>query len=83
MSDRAHPYLEYLYQAVSTPYGLVLESTDVPYTIRKLKEADTIALNPDFNFHIIASPTTEGQIWIIKREPDGKSPAGDQDPQPV
>lgn len=76
MSDRAHPYLEYLYQALNTPEGLVLGSTDVPYTIRKLKEADTTALEPDFDFTIIPSPTTEGEIWILK---NGKPPAGDKD----
>lgn len=80
MSDRAHPYLEYLYQALNTPEGLVLSATDVPYVIRKLKEADAMALEPDFDFLIIPSPTTEGEIWVLK---NGKPTPREKDAEPL
>lgn len=67
MSDRGLPYLEYLYQALSSPEGLVLHSTDPAYVIRKLKETKLISLEDAFDvLQIIPSPTTDGEIWILK-----------------
>lgn len=61
------PYLEYLHQALATNEGLVLDTTDVPYVIRKLKEAKLLSLDPAFEvLEIIPSPSTEGQVWISK-----------------
>lgn len=69
MSVNGLPYLEYLHQALATSEGLVLESTDVPYLIRRLKEAKLLSLDPAFEvLEIIPSPSTEGQVWVLKNE---------------
>lgn len=61
------PYVEYLHQALATDEGLVLETTDVPYVVRKLKEARLLSLDPAFEvLEIIPSPSTDGQVWILK-----------------
>lgn len=61
------PYLEYLYQALATNEGLVLDTTDVPYVVRKLKEAKLLSLDESFEvLEIIPSPSTDGQVWILK-----------------
>jgi hypothetical protein len=61
------PYLEYLHQALATPEGLVLETNDVPYVTRKLKEAKLLSLDPAFEvLEIIPSPSTNDQVWILK-----------------
>lgn len=67
MSVNGLPYLEYLHQALATNEGLVLDATDVPYVVRKLKEAKLLSLDPAFEvLEIIPSPSTDGQIWILK-----------------
>lgn len=61
------PHLELLYQALSSSEGLVVHSTDAAFTIRKLKETKLISLEDAFDsLQIIPSPTTEGEIWIMK-----------------
>ena len=61
------PHLELFYQALSTPEGLVIHSTNPAFTIRKLKETKLISLEDAFDcLQIIPSPTTEGEIWILK-----------------
>jgi len=63
----ALPYGEYLYQAAATECGLVLRTNDVPYVIRKLKDAQSGLGDDDLDLAIFPSPIVEGDIWIIKR----------------
>lgn len=63
------PYVEYLYQALNTLEGLVLRSSDPAFVIRKLKEAKLLSLDDTLAcLTIIPSPTSDGEIWIMKNE---------------
>lgn len=64
-------YLELLYEALTKPYGIVVE-TDNPDGLRRylyaarVKAADVLL----DQLAIVPSPLVEGELWIVRKEPD-------------
>lgn len=62
--------LEFLYQALSAPFGIVLRTNDVEKLRARLyaarKEAQDLDLD---NLSLVPSPYSSSELWILRRAP--------------
>jgi hypothetical protein len=67
--------IEFLYKALETPLGIVVETNNPELLRQKLYALRKEAMNPEFD-QLVFKPSTskpESELWIIKQPPKDKS----------
>lgn len=67
--------LEYWYQALRAKYGIVIRCFPNREKVKnKLYRVRAEADDPELKgIAIVTSPTTNNELWLIKRKPDGEA----------
>jgi len=61
--------LEYLYNALRAPYGIILECDDIKQLRIRLYKERLAAQDPQLKvLSLIPSPMNPQHLWIVKRE---------------
>jgi hypothetical protein len=61
--------IEFLYAALNSEYGIIIETTDVERLRQQLYKIRREVPDAGFDaLSFVPSPTNEAQLWIVKRE---------------
>jgi hypothetical protein len=64
----AAPFASYWYAALAARHGIVIETDNVQLLVGRLYTARREAADPDLDrVSILNSPTTPGQVWLVKK----------------
>lgn len=68
-------YIEFLYRALDTPLGVVIETSDVELLRTRLYAARREAMNPDFRFLTFTPSRSDpkGALWIVRMPSNGQT----------
>ncbi len=62
--------IEFLYEALSKPFGVVVETDNPERCRQKLYAARRASADPELDGLSIVIPGSPGEVWIVKKEPD-------------